>query len=175
MSSSRSIVVLGVAALLLSACGEVRESLGLGRNAPDEFAVVEHPPLTMPPDYGLRPPRPGAATSIDTTARARAALYSGTAVPSQASTGEKALLSAAGAAQVSPDIRETIDREAAQKVTASPHLIERLMGGEGPRSGTTVDAEAEAKRIKDAREKGEALNNGATPVIEKQKSSWLGL
>jgi hypothetical protein len=85
------------------------------------------------------------------------------------------LLSAAGAAQVAPDIRETVDRESAQKVSASPHLIQRLMGGEGAKPGTVVDAEAEAKRLKQAQQNGEPVNAGATPVIEKQKSSWLGL
>ena len=60
MPGIRSVLLLGATAFLVSACGEIREDLGLGRNVPDEFAVVEHPPLSMPPDFSLRPPRPGA-------------------------------------------------------------------------------------------------------------------
>jgi hypothetical protein len=41
--------------------------------------------------------------------------------------------------------------------------------------GTTVDAPAEAERIKQAKEKDEPLNKGATPIIERKKSGWLGM
>ena len=47
--------------LALSGCSDAKEQLGLTRSAPDEFAVVKRAPLAMPPDYTLRPPRPGAA------------------------------------------------------------------------------------------------------------------
>ncbi|MEJ0010899.1 MAG: DUF3035 domain-containing protein [Alphaproteobacteria bacterium] len=48
--------------LLLSACssGEVKDTLGLDRTAPDEFSVVSRPPLSVPPEFELAPPRPGA-------------------------------------------------------------------------------------------------------------------
>ena len=47
------------AVLSLSACGGTKEKLGLTKKAPDEFAVVRRAPLSMPPDYTLRPPTPG--------------------------------------------------------------------------------------------------------------------
>ena len=53
---------LGALALAatLSACeGGIGDALGLGKKAPDEFAVVRSAPLTLPPDFTLRPPRPG--------------------------------------------------------------------------------------------------------------------
>lgn len=48
--------------VLLAACesGEVRDTLGLDREAPDEFKVVSRPPLSVPPEFDLRPPEPGA-------------------------------------------------------------------------------------------------------------------
>lgn len=51
-----------VSLLALTACesGEVRDSLGLGRTAPDEFVVVSRPALSVPPDFTLVPPEPGA-------------------------------------------------------------------------------------------------------------------
>lgn len=49
-----------VALLALSACGgDVRESLGLTRESPDEFVVVSRPPLAVPPEFKLIPPEPG--------------------------------------------------------------------------------------------------------------------
>lgn len=47
--------------VLLAGCGEdMRKSFGLGKNAPDEFQVVRRAPLSLPPDFQLRPPQPGA-------------------------------------------------------------------------------------------------------------------
>jgi hypothetical protein len=48
-------------ALLLSACTDLKRSIGLEKTSPDEFAVESRAPLTMPPDFQLRPPQPGAA------------------------------------------------------------------------------------------------------------------
>ncbi len=181
MSLSRSFFLVSVAALSLAACGELREDLGFGRSPPDEFAVVERPPLSMPADYGLRPPRPGAPRpqAVETDQQASAALF-GTKKPAKAqapSGGEKALLEATGASKVDPNIREIVDRESSQKVVASTHLVQRLLDwkGDSENKGTIVDAAAEAERLKKAKEGNQPVTSGATPVIEKQKSGWLGL
>jgi hypothetical protein len=34
------------------------EAIGLEQKGPDELAVIKRPPLILPPDYNLRPPRP---------------------------------------------------------------------------------------------------------------------
>ncbi len=183
MSLSRPLFVLsllGMSALFLSACGEIREDLGLGRNPPDEFAVVERPPLSMPPDFGLRPPRPGASRpqAVDTAQQASTALFSSNAsAKTQApSESEKALLTATGASKADPNVRDIVDRESAQKVVASPHLVDQLLNWhEDQKPATTVDAAAEAKRIKKAQESNQPVTGSATPVIEKQTTGWLGL
>jgi hypothetical protein len=75
--------------LLFGACarGSVQDALGIGKRAPDEFAVVKRAPLIVPPEYDLRPPDPGAPRpNIGTTSdQARVALTgSGPAEPSRA-------------------------------------------------------------------------------------------
>ena len=85
----RSVAVLTLAAstLALGACGTLRDRAGLGRVTPDEFLTVSTAPLSVPPEYGLRPPSPGqprpqelapesAARQILLGARALAALLS---------------------------------------------------------------------------------------------------
>src|SRR3546814_8005136 len=57
--TGRLLIVAGLA-LAVSACGGFRDSLGLTKQSPDEFRVVSRAPLTLPPDYNLRPPEPGA-------------------------------------------------------------------------------------------------------------------
>ena len=54
--------------LAVSACSnEQKKDLGLMKKAPDEFAVVTRAPLSRPPEYSLRPPRPGAARPMETS------------------------------------------------------------------------------------------------------------
>ena len=61
-------------ALLLGGCGgeDVSRTFGLQRDAPDEFQVTTRAPLSMPPDFSLRAPRPGAARPQEQTARGAA-------------------------------------------------------------------------------------------------------
>ncbi len=180
MSSPRLLCLLGLTLLALTACGETRQDLGLGRSVPDEFAVVERPPLSMPPDFSLRPPRPGAPRpqNVEASQQASDIVFNGNA-PAPAgnvSEGEQALLAQAGAAKADPSIRDTVDREASQKVVASPHLVDQLTDwGDDQKPAPTVDAAAEAARIKQAQTNGQPVNAGATPVIEKQDSGWLGM
>ena len=42
--------------LFLMSCSKVRESAGVNRKNMDEFAVIENPPLIIPPDFNLLPP-----------------------------------------------------------------------------------------------------------------------
>ncbi|MFA6279508.1 MAG: DUF3035 domain-containing protein [Bdellovibrionales bacterium] len=184
MQCIRTLALLG-AALCLSACSGASESLGFGRNPPDEFAVVERPPLSLPPDFSLRPPQPGAPRpqEISMPARANETLFGGTAQkPASASDGgteksdaENALLTSAGAAKAEPGIREIVDRETTQKIVGSKKLIDDLLWWREPSSASaTVNAGEEAQRLKEAKEKGASINAGATPVIEKGSSGWLG-
>lgn len=45
--------------LAVAGCGSLKDDLGLQKKAPDEFAVLRHAPLSLPPDFNLRPPKPG--------------------------------------------------------------------------------------------------------------------
>jgi len=83
----------------LSACASSKASGFGNRNAPNEFAVTRSPPLVIPPDFSLRPPRPGAARPQEQTAatEALAAMFGGKATVSP---GQQGLVDAAGG---SPD------------------------------------------------------------------------
>src|SRR5215813_12221714 len=134
---------VGLAMLALSGCGnDVRQALGMTKQSPDEFQVVAHAPLTMPPDYNLRPPQPGAPRPQEGTAaeQAQTALYAGSGnslLPAEASadpsaeaaqsSGEMALLQNAGASGIDPGIRQQIDAETAAQIERDQTLIERLV------------------------------------------------
>ncbi len=177
-------LVLG--ACLVSACTETRQAIGLERRTPDEFAVVSRAPLSMPPDFNLRPPQPGSARPQETQARARAesailpAGNGATAPPRAAagiggpSQGEGALLVQAGADRVQPGIRQTVEQETRQSIESEQSLIDRLIFWRGPEpSGTVVDPAAESQRLASNAALGRPLTEGEVPVIERRQRGIL--
>ena len=175
-----AIVLLGVA---LPSCTGVKKQLGLTKSAPDEFTVVAKAPLIIPPDFTLRPPRPGASGPQDVQAheQARRALIGAaedqsrtapeTAARPADSRAETLLLKRAGADEADPQIRTVIRRETLALAEKDPSFIRRLMfwrdgSGEEP----VVDAKKEAERLREAAEKGESPGEGETPVIERKSS-----
>jgi hypothetical protein len=92
--------MIGAVAMLgalgvLSACASSKATGFGNRNAPNEFAVTRSPPLVIPPDFALRPPRPGQPRPQEQSAatQALAAMFGGTA---QTSPAQQGLIDAAG-------------------------------------------------------------------------------
>jgi Protein of unknown function (DUF3035) len=54
------------AGLLLAGCSDFKKVVGIEPTSPDEFAVESRAPLTIPPDFQLRPPQPGAGRPQET-------------------------------------------------------------------------------------------------------------
>lgn len=144
-----------LAAILLTAgCGhEVKKTLGLERNQPDEFAVAERAPLTLPPHYDLVPPQPGAARPQETapvnTARGLILRSESDAPKAVAgrSASESALLNKAGAAKADSNIRSELMREKNVNAEQSQPVVEKLGLRKGSAPGKALNAEEEAKRL----------------------------
>jgi Protein of unknown function (DUF3035) len=62
--------LLGVT--LLAGCSDFKQMVGLDQPMPDEFAVESRAPLTIPPDFNLRPPEPGAPRPQEKSAQTEA-------------------------------------------------------------------------------------------------------
>ncbi len=109
------LVVAAVSGLSLSACAgrkkAVEQSLQ-GAALPDEFRIISHRPLMVPPEYALRPPAPGKPRpqELQPESAARTALLGQTVDP-QASQGERLLLAKAGADASNANIRQIVDDE----------------------------------------------------------------
>lgn len=202
-SPRRSLVLLVLAALTLAACGDsTKRALGIVRTPPDEFAVVPRAPLSQPPDYRLRPPRPGAEdlTTLSTREQARQAVFrgdddnrrssgldalrgnSGPATRSapregvqQTTPGEAAFLSRAGALETDPLIRSAVDRESAVLAEENENFVRSLLGLKQDPVDDVVDAPAEARRIRENQALGRPAAEGETPVIERTSKSLLNI
>ena len=174
------LVILG--AFTLSACENAREAIGIGKQSPDEFAVVTRAPLSMPPDFGLRPPRPGAERpqekSVTDSARDLLVKSTGAETPQQqalaTSKGESALLAKAGATNADPNIRRTLNRESSILATEDDSFADRLIfWQDSPVPGTIVDAAAEQKRLRENAGLGDAPTKGRTLKIVRKPKGWF--
>jgi len=103
---------LAVAAVTTQGCSGLSQKLGLDSQPPDEFKVVAKAPLTVPPDYSLRPPAPGQPRpdELRPESQARLALV-GQQEATQRSQGENLLVERAGGPKSDPLIRYVVDDE----------------------------------------------------------------
>ena len=152
----RKLLIVSVC-LFLVACGGAKEQLGLNRQVPDEFKVVTRAPLEMPPDYNLRPPRPGAERPQEqSTIEAASEAVFGEAANARndITNGEAALIEAAGGTNANSDIRALVDSEAQDVDDSNKPVAERLLNlslGRESVSDDIIDAKAERERL-DAQE-----------------------
>lgn len=179
--------------LVLAGCDTAREALGLNKKAPDEFAVVTKAPLVLPPEFGLRPPEPGAPRPQEVSARERAQsalggrgtgeaagqlsplARAGTAQNVQRSAGETVLLQQARAANPDPDIRRKVNDEFTQLAERDRRLVDRLVFWQKPQepAGTVVDAEKEAQRLRQNAAQGKSVTSGDVPTVKRRERGVL--
>jgi hypothetical protein len=164
----------------LSGCESAKKAFGGKKSAPDEFVIYKRPPLSQPPDYGLRPPTPGVSRqqSKSTTDAARDALLGrsdSTKVRQQKSAptpGLQALIESTGANAADPNIRKKINRETSILADEDHRLIDKMIFwvGDKPFEGTVLDPVKEEKRIREAQALGKPITEGATEHVKRKRS-----
>jgi hypothetical protein len=104
--------LVAVSALSLGACGGLRSSIGLTKVVPDEFVTVSTAPLSVPPEYGLRPPSPGQPRPQELAPESAARqILLGQRQAITRTAGEQSLVTAAGADRADPLARYVVDDE----------------------------------------------------------------
>lgn len=149
--------LLGGAATALIGCQDIREAAGVVKTPPDEFAVVTKAPLVIPPDFNLRPPKPGAPPTNQSspTDSAELALTGddpatvAASLPNTYSPEERTILADTGAAAADHTVRAQIAADAKAMSTASDSFTDTLLfrSKPDPNAGHPVDADAEHDKI----------------------------
>jgi hypothetical protein len=197
MLSGMKNIWFSLAILALAACdgGSVRQNLGLDRAAPDEFRVVSRPPLSVPPEFTLRPPMPGEpplgvpqaetqAKSLilkndgDTSTRILQLPSVETAVdPVQSgeltSSAESSFLSKAGTSAAEKEIRSTLIKEAKEEpeTTQDVSPLESWLGIGS--ADPVVDPKGEAERLRENKDAGKPVNEGEVKTEDSAKKSVI--
>ena len=170
---------MGALGFGLSGCNSAAQALGITKVTPDEFRVVTKAPLTIPPDYSLRPPSPGEPRpqELQPESAARSAIL-GIRASEQRSEGEKLLAAKAGGDKADPLVRYVVDDEFGDLAHKDPTFADRVMfwtktaapaaaansaKATGADTAAPVDPAAEAARLKN-------LTGGKQVVIQRDQT-----
>lgn len=162
----RFLLILPALALALPGCSSLSQAIGGGKAKPDEFAVVTKPPLVVPPEYNLQPPRPGETREQATNQQAQTALLGAQSV-ADASDAEQALVAQAGGLSTDNSVRVELDREVSGITYKQRSFADRILFWRGGASGdtTALDSEEEAERL----EKITEATGGGEVEIERRR------
>jgi len=156
-----TVSLIAVSAVALTACGTFRQSIGLTKVVPDEFLTVASAPLTVPPEYGLRPPSPGEPRPQELAPESAARqILLGQRQSITRTPGEQALVSAAGADRADPLARYVVDDEFGDLAHKEQSFADRVLfwrrddaATQGPiqtqtaSGAVTIDAASENARL----------------------------
>ncbi|MCE2516822.1 MAG: DUF3035 domain-containing protein [Alphaproteobacteria bacterium] len=153
-------VTLTGLAVLTSGCSSVDTALGRTKKAPDEFQVVVRPPLTLPPNFALRP---GDEDDAVAPVSGTDAVSTSDKVLTRANRADASKFDALfGTDQRVANIREIVDEETLGVQIERRIPIQVLFGGT-PNVGPNLNSVEEAIRIRRALASGLKLNE--TPTL----------
>lgn len=104
------LLLLGLS-VALAGCERIQGTLGIGKISPNPLRVIRQDPLAVPPNLELRPPLAVAGAGLEPGET----LTSREVGEVTASRGEAAVLEAAAAHDVDPEIRQLLERDQALK------------------------------------------------------------
>jgi hypothetical protein len=179
-AARRLSLLAGLAGLGLAGCTgrDVTDTLGLTRDAPNEFTVTTRAPLQMPPNFEILPPAPGVSRPQELSERRQAeeALVPETALAgnaAQMSPGQQAILRQAGP-QAPPDIRAQVNQETALDQPQQTFTEKLMFWTSPPPPGIVVDPARESQRLRENAALGESPQTGDTPIVQPKRKSLLG-
>jgi Protein of unknown function (DUF3035) len=175
----KRLAVLAGCCLALGGCEGFTRTIGLVRDAPDEFTVTTRAPLAMPPEFSLPPPQPGAVRPQERPERVQAEealvpqMALGGAPAAADSPGQEALVRAAGPPPP-PRIRQEVNAEVGLDQPRRTLTDRLLFWQDRPPPGTVVDPTKESRRLRENAALGHSPETGDTPIVQPQRKSLLG-
>jgi hypothetical protein len=146
--------------LLLYGCGGVKEKIGIIKKAPDEFQVYESKPLSVPPNFELRPPAEGEILANEND---KNIIFSDeNNIDKNLTLSDEILLISLGQKEIEKNIRKIInDDNSIQEVDKS--LLDKIINFEPifevekDKESKIINPEEEKKRIEDLKSEIESI------------------
>ncbi len=179
MKKIKSLGIIIVISLLIG-CDSISKAVLNNKSSPDEFSVVTRAPLSIPRNFGLKAPKPGAVRPQEVTPRNRAkqAVLGQKSNPTpnvelkkqpSESRGVMIILRDTGGLKAPSDIRRTVNNEADDRIAARTNITDKLLFWESKELyEVVVHPLKEAHRIKEAKTRGEKVTGQGSVVISRQ-------
>lgn len=174
--------LLATTAVVLTGCNSLRQGAGLSRVTPDEFVTVSTAPLTVPPEYGLRPPALGQPRPQELAPESAARqILLGQRQSVTRTSGEQALVAQAGADRADPLARYVIDDEFGDLAHKEEGWARRLMfwrrNDPSSQAATTTQTSEGSRTVDSASEYArlQELTGGQAIVIQPRRSGGFKL
>lgn len=160
----RTGIALAFVAALTSGCAGFGRAISGSKAPPDEFAITTKAPLTVPPDYALRPPKPGETRPEELTPsqRARQVLL-GDESAAPPTPGEQYLLQKANAMTADSNIRNLLNAENGSRGDKDRSFANQLIFWKF--AGSEVDDSAAPLRVENPEEWFKAREAAIKAVI----------
>lgn len=167
---TKKIIAVLSCVIFLQACSQLKSELGLDRHSPDEFTVIKRAPLSLPPEYNLRPPSEnGVIRSIDDTQEtAKNTIFGEQKKVVKYGSGEEVILSKIGADNRQEDIRAILDKESGFTPVKDKSFVDKILEFEDTQE--VVNAKEEKKRIEDTLKAGKDITEGEVKTTKKKQS-----
>ena len=135
------LALLACGTLALGGCGAFDNFASGKKSSPDEFKIVSHSPLTMPPNAELRPPGPGEPRPQEVTpadqakealspalaGRTQARVNAGPDAARSGSSAEQSLVARAGKGGIDPNIRGQVNTDTKTLAESDKSFIDSLI------------------------------------------------
>ena len=160
---------------LLYGCGGVKEKIGLIKKAPDEFQVYESKPLSIPPNFELRPPLEGAIVD-DEDEKKNIIFADQNKADENLTLSDEILLIAVGEKETKINIRKIINDENSIEVL-DKSIIDKILDFDSvfetknnEQSGE-IDPSKEKERIEKLKKEGKIVKGSNDSVIMEKEGS----
>jgi len=147
--------------LFLVSCTGVKDKIGLIKKPPDEFQVYEQKPLSVPPNFELRPPIDSKSVANDSDDE-NIIFNEEVNIIDSLSIEDEVLLISIGDKDTDKDIREVINDENSISKIEKP-LLDKILDLEPiievkTEDNNELDPNAEKERIKQLKEEGKLID-----------------
>ena len=166
------VILTSLLTIFLFGCSQIRDSAGVNRKVIDEYAVINNPPLALPPDYNVLPSdeiisKKKIQKEDELTKEILLGLdeNSNKKDESKESSALNSILNQSGANETSSNIRNEIDLlYANMSSTKGVFSGERYMDDE-----EILDAAKESERIRNNIFNNKSILEGSVPITTRPK------
>ena len=162
------LIIILFSSLFIVSCSKVRESAGVNRKSMDEFAVIENPPLIIPPDFNLLPPDQLEEKNLENEESELAkeilfGLEDDTKINNLELSTMENILSQTKAEEIDNSIREEIDEQFASEKKSTSKSWDNEM--------EILDSIAESERLRNELLNDELKSNEEIPTVKVKDKS----